>query len=239
MALSAIILAIAAFFPSIAAAETITVRAGPDGEIQVSAPWGDYAVVDEGGAYWVGTQREFDRQRVIAISQQHGSRLSTVDAAGADATFVSEATLRTHVGSVAIDSVAPSIMFGLDPRHPPRPTIPKTSEYVSVMWIQQGSAQMPLLLFVDKRTGRAIRPYFTGTSDAWYVSEFAVPRSELTRQVIMLFVLPNRKPGPIPLRSIAWADYKITKTTNADIGLSPEEHLQLKRLRKLDPSLER
>ncbi len=97
---------------SSARADSVTVRSGGNGELSISTPWGDYAVYDEGGGiYWVGTQREFDRSRVIAIARSNGSRVSTVNEDGTDVTFVPSETYRVFVGDAALDNIDPTIMF--------------------------------------------------------------------------------------------------------------------------------
>jgi hypothetical protein len=65
---------------SSARADTLYIHEGPDsGELQISAPWGDYVVYDQGGGeYWVGTQREYDRARATAIAQEHHMMLSSL-----------------------------------------------------------------------------------------------------------------------------------------------------------------
>lgn len=213
--------------PIAASDEDIYVRPGPDGEIQISTPWEDYAAYYEGGGvYWVGTQREFDRRRVVGIELQNGERVSTVNASGADATFVPSASFRTRIGDdVPVDDVETAILFRADRRNPPRPKIPASSRYVVVSWIQNYN-QTPLVLLFNKKTKKAIRPYFTGSDgQGQYSSEYSVPRAQLTSPFALIYVLPHRRPGVVYAGSLTVAAYLQDKESiheaQAD-GISPD-----------------
>lgn len=221
---------------------SIYVREGPDGEIQVSTPWGDYAAYDEGGGYyWVGTRREFDRQRVIAIARESGSRLSTVNVSGADATFVQEGTLRARVGALDVDGLSPSIMFGakiIDEHNRPvtdmRP--------VDFSWIQaEGTAPTALIVYSSHDRLRYIG-HSEAAGQGWYHETLDVYKKDLVRTVALILVLPHEPPAVIGISSIAAFDYDVaTKTveSEANLGVSADSgqlhHIQY--LRMLDSSL--
>lgn len=223
-----------------AGADTISIRPGPDGETQIVTPWGDYAAYDEGGGtYWVGTQREFDRARVIGIAEAHGNRLSTVND-GADASFVLTETYRTRVGTTSLDNINPGIMFSV-PKIPRRPKIPSTNRYVGVDWIQNGKIGASATL-VDLGNKRVLAAYSHELIGGFWFSEFSVPVSELTRKMLLVFTIPGRAPGVVYLKSIAWADYQITHGTvvsDQGDGVPPdaEQIEQMRKLRLLDPSI--
>jgi hypothetical protein len=167
-----------------AAAETIYIRPGPDGEIQISTPWGDYAAYDEGGGvYWVGTQKEFDRARVIGIMQEHGQRLSIVNEPGATATFVEAASYRTSVGPIALDGIVPTIQFSGKVVGPNA----ATARQVSVLWIQR-SSNVVTLAFYNPKTRQVLGSNEPeDVSEEWRNMVFAMPRSWLTQPLIMVF----------------------------------------------------
>jgi uncharacterized protein len=220
----------------------IYVHSGPDGEIQISTPWGDYAAYDEGnGNYWVGTQREFDRQRVIGIERASGFRLSTVNTAGADASFVPEGTLRARIGRIDVDGLSPSIMFGaqiIDEHN--RPVADMRT--VDFSWIQvEGTVPTGLVVYSPHDRLR-----YLGHSEAagqgWYHETLDVYRKDLIRPVALILVVPHARPGVIGIRSIAAIDYDVaTKSEASDAALGVAQssnqvhHIQY--LRMLDPSL--
>lgn len=221
-------------------ADTITVRDGGDGEISISTSWGDYAVYDEGGGtYWVGTQRQFDRARVIGIAQSQGNRLSTVND-GADASFVLTQTFRTRVGNTNLDNIDPGIMFSV-PKIPRRPKIPSSHRYVGVDWIQDGKAGASATL-VDAANGRVFAAYSHDLIGGFWFSEFSIPVSELTRKMLLVFTIPGRPPGVVSMQSLAWADYQITHgemVSDQSDGVDPDADQieQLRKLSLLDPSI--
>lgn len=227
------------------AADTIYIHAGPNGETQIKTPWGDYAVYDEGGGMlWVGTQREFDRDRVIGIMKGNGERLSTVNEPGATASFVSESTFRTQVGGINLDGMTTTIGFGWesDAKKYKRPAIPSTSRYVAVAWVQLAGTKVIDLIISDPGNHQTYHAYWHGYDGHYASVEFSIPRSELSRKVLYVFVLPNAKPGVIGLRSIAWADHystagSIEEFRKLGIAPDPEQLKQLARLEQIEPDL--
>ena len=126
--------------------QLIYVRPGGNGEIEISTPGDGYAAYDGGaGVYWVGTQREFDRERVFGISKESGRRLSLVNSDGVDATFVSEGTLRAHVGVTVVDGLAPTVLFGANIVDTGNSRCPM--RLVDVQWIQSGRNHAAPLYF--------------------------------------------------------------------------------------------
>lgn len=220
----------------------IYVHSGPDGEIQISTPWGDYAAYDDGsGYYWIGTQREFDRQRVIGIARESGLRVSTVNPAGADASFVPEGTLRAHVGSINVDGLSPSIMFGaqiIDGHNRPITNM----RTVDFSWIQvEGTAAAGLVVYSPHDRLR-----YLGHSEAagqgWYHETLDLYRKDLVRQVALILVEPHARPAVIGIHSITALDYDVATKSVASgaslgIGESNEQMRHLQYLRMLDPSL--
>ena len=222
----------------------VYVHTGPDqGEVQVTAPWGNYVVYDEGGGeFWVGTQRNYDRQRAIGIFQEHGARLSSVNVGGADATFVPDASYRTQVGDISIDDVAPEVMFRVDPKNPPRPHIPSTSNYVGLSWIQS-SPHVPQTLLYDVGAVETYRPYWAASvGNSQYASEFAVPRKRITRPMLILFIIPGQKPGAVGIPSLTSATYasdieEVKEDRSEGIASNPDTLQEIIDLQRIDPLL--
>jgi hypothetical protein len=159
----------------------------------------------------------------------------------ADATFVSDKTYRTKLGYLSLDNISPDIMFSI-PDRPKRPPIPLADRYVAVSWIQGGSNRSASLEIVIPRTGRVIKPYGSGVVDGNYYAEFAVPRTLLTHKAVLVFTISGESPGVVGLRSLAWADYQLTKSTIDDLAsnnIAPDAQSveQLRKLRLLDPTL--
>jgi hypothetical protein len=233
--------------PAAAQSSYIYIHEGGNGEISISTPWGDYAAYDEGGGYfWVGTQREFDRERVIGLAQQSGMRLSTVNVSGADATFVGAGTYRTYAAGVPIDNVSVDIMFGLDPhKGPHRPEIPSSDRYIAISWLQSTAQPTASVFLVNRRTGRVLRPYYAGEdrANANYETEFAVPRADLSRPYLLLFVVRGGKPGAIGVRSLAYADYRgeigtVDELRSAGVAPDKDALQQITELEAVDPGIQ-
>lgn len=223
-----------------AEAETIFIHSGPDqGEIRVSTPWGDYVAIDEGGgAVWVGTQREYDRARAIGIMQGSGFRLSSLPAApGVTAEFVEEGSLRTNVGSIALDEIVPAVEFS------GKVAGPNASAYqqVSVTWIQRSSVVVTCLFF-NARTRQALTSGNSeDISDEWRNMVFSMPKSWLKRPIAIVFLAPRHAPGVILIDSFLWATYRYEVARVASFSSEGMEHARddaiIQKLLHLDPAL--
>lgn len=229
--------------PISARAETVTVLSGPDqGEVRVLTPWGDYVAYDEGGGtYWVGTQREYDRQRAIGIARQDNYRLSTVNIDGATAAFVQAGTLRAHVGAIAIDGLSPTIAFGDKITDNVGRAVASMRD-VDVSWIQAVGVVPSIVLYSsgDKTVYRTSPPVATG--NGWYIATFAVLKKDLVRPIAIIFVVKGAPPTVIGIQSITGIDYKVaTLSADSDANLGVQETAEeinhIKYLRIIDPSL--
>lgn len=217
-----------------AQADTISIRSGPDlGEIRVSTPWGDYVAYDEGGGqYWVGTQKEYDRSRVIGIMQGDNFRLSTVQTdAGATAEFVDASTYRTRVGDVPIDGIAPEIAFN----DPVAGYGPSAAHSLSVTWIQSSPVLVTCFVF-DKKEHYVYVPSPLNINHEFRNVAFGLPNDLFKRPLVLIFVAHNRRPGFVGVSSVAQDDYIYLKGRSPEQN-TPQDELELKRLLSFDPSL--
>jgi hypothetical protein len=220
----------------------VYVHSGPDGEVQISTPWGDYAAYDEGnGYYWVGSQREFDRQRVIGIERESGFRLSTVNSAGADASFVSEGTLRAHVGGIDVDGLSPSITFGariIDEHNRPVTNM----RTVDFSWIQAEGTTAALLIVYSPHDHLRYLGHSEAAGQGWYHETLDVYTKDLLRAVTLVLVVSHARPAVIGIHSIAAVDYDVATRSVAsdaslDVAESSDQAHHIQYLRMLDPSL--
>jgi hypothetical protein len=220
----------------------IYVHSGPDGEVQISTPWGDYAAYDEGnGYYWVGSQREFDRQRVIGIERESGFRLSTVNTAGADASFVPEGTLRAHVGGIDVDGLSPSITFGariIDEHNRPVTNM----RTVDFSWIQAEGTTAALLIVYSPNDHLRYLGHSEAAGKGWYHETLDIYTKDLLRAVTLVLVAPHARPAVIGIHSIAAVDYDVATRSVAsdaslDVAESSDQAHHIQYLRMFDPSL--
>jgi hypothetical protein len=218
-----------------ARADRLYVRPGPDqGEVRVSTPWGDYVAYDEGGGeYWVGTQKECDRNRAIGIMQQHHMRLSTVRTdAGATAEFVEANTYRTRVGNdLALDEIVPEVAF----EDPVAGHGPSTYHTLSVTWIQSSSVLVSCFVF-DKTKHYVYVPSPEDVAQEWRNVVFGLPNDLFTRPLVLIFVARDRKPAVVGVPSVARMNYVYLKGRLAEQDTPQDEH-QLKQLLAFDPGL--
>lgn len=218
---------------------TISIRSGPDGEIQISTPWGDYAAYDEGGGYyWVGTQRDFDRQRVIAIERQSGFRLSTVNETGATASFVPEGTLRTHVGGITIDALSPSINFGTAVYDADTHKLYPSMRSVDFSWIQAPGEIPAMFIWSRHDKTKYVSDEVQVVGNGWYIASYTIDKKDLLRPAALVLVARHARPTIIGVSSIAALDYDVaTKSEASDASLgvpaSSDQVRHLKYLRQL------
>lgn len=217
------------------AAESIYVRNGPDGEVRISTPWGDYAAYDEGGGlYWVGTQREFDRARVIGIMREHGARVSTLKLSrDSTAEFVERDSFRARIGSdIAIDEIVPEIAFD----DPVSGHSPATYHTLDVLWIQGSNVVVSCLVYDPKKHYIYANPQGEDANGEWRDVVIGLPNDLFKRPMALIFLAPNRKPAVIGIASLTRWDYKYVKGRLTE-QYSEHDSKQLLRLVKFDPTL--
>jgi hypothetical protein len=218
-----------------AQASSIYIKDGPDaGETQVLTAWGDYVAYDEGGgSFWVGTQKEYGRNRVVAISQGHNARLSTIKLnPDSTAEFVEENTYRTHIGKdIALDEIIPEVAFN----DPVEGYTTKTHHTLSVTWIQS-SHQFVKCLAYDPKHHYLYPSSSEDVNQEWHNVVFGMENAAFTRPLILIFLAKDRKPAIVPISSIAQSDYVYEKARIAEQDTEQDEN-QLHNLLKFIPSL--
>jgi hypothetical protein len=93
-----------------------SVEPGPHGGYRVSTSTGNYMVVFNGNRVWVGTEDEFDHERVKSIMARDGLREFKIDGRGPNETsFVSRGLPSVNVGSYSLADINTYIDFGGKP----------------------------------------------------------------------------------------------------------------------------
>lgn len=199
--------------------------------VEVSLPWGDYVGIDEGGGvYWVGTYQEYEHARVVGISKDLGFRESSVKYGG-DTTFVEQSTLRAHVGDAPLDGITPSVDFES------RADIP-TSRVLNITWLNGGGHSVTCFLYVPSDHRSYLPdPRMSDASGGYRNEEIDVPKRDLAKPVLLVFVQRGQKPAILAIHSIAKLDYAISYQSWEGLTLDSQQALHLKYLRMLDHTI--
>ncbi|MFC6519722.1 hypothetical protein ACFQAT_07985 [Undibacterium arcticum] len=98
-------------FPAISGT-TIHFSQGPDGETQISTPWGDYAAIQQGSTVWVGTAEEFEHNRVKGIMADQGLKEFSISGRSKAGTFIERDMPTASAGNTQIASISTYVLFG-------------------------------------------------------------------------------------------------------------------------------
>lgn len=200
---------------------------------EVSTPWGDYVAIDRGGGdYWIGTYSEYEHARVVGITRDLGLRESTVKLDGAT-TFVQKDSLKSHVGDAPLEGITPRIDFESQADI-------STSRVVDVMWLD-GPGHPVTCFFYAPSIRRSFYPdpYFADRQGGFRNEGFNLPKSVLSRPVLLIYLQHGQKPTVIPIHSLARLDYALSYDAAYGMDMKPDagQARHLKYLRLLDPSI--
>jgi hypothetical protein len=227
---------VAGLVPALAAAQAAVIRVGPGpgGNARVSTPWGDYIAMSQGGAILVIPESQYSASLIQGHARQNG--MEEVNLVGGKS-FISKSDVRVDVGPTRLRQVESSIVIGVPAdKKIGRPPKPKTSEYVSVVWNQQGNGQVGATLAVD---GQTIRPNNCGSDSGFFHCEFTVPREQLTKPTQVVFTQRGETPGLWGVPSLARAHYDglVAKYRMLKIPLAGEDKTDLAAVHAIDPSV--
>jgi hypothetical protein len=216
------------------------VEPGPYGGYRVSTSTGDYMVVVSGNSVWVGTEDEFDHERVKQLSARDGFTEFKVAGSDPHATdFVSSGLPSVRVGNYRLAGISTDILFGEKPnKRLHRPTKPTDAEYVQMVWVQSLSTATSAIVY-DKTMHVSYSAVDCGTGDAFHYCEFVIPTAALTHNATVFFASAGAAPGALPIESIVKATYQSINDRNKPIGATPsaEDLAELRRLHEYDSSL--
>ncbi len=221
------------------------VQPGPNGSMRVNTSEGTYIVVIDGNHGWVGTEKEYERQRIAGVLKAQGYREMKI--AGQDENTHQVVSIKlpsASVGSSNLADISTSIYFDANAdkklRRPPKPA---ESEYVGALWVQSDKADIQAKI-VDQENHATYSPHYchgiAGTN--MRTCEFIVPRESLTHQSALLFVAAKGRPAVILRASLAQEHDKVLLekykvTMGSRFGLDDEDANTLKRLNELDSSI--
>jgi hypothetical protein len=240
---TALIILVIISAPSAHAATSFSwsVEPGPHGGYRVSTSAGNYIVVINGNSVWVGTEGEFDHERVKTISAREGfSEFKIAGTPRNEMSFVSSGLPSVSVGNYRLAAIDTGIIFGAKPNaaahHPKKPS---DTEYVSIDWVQNKVIETSAIVY-DVERKVSYRANYCGTSGDTNHCEFVIPASSLTHPSSVFFASPAASPGVLPMKSIAYESYKSLVDNNKTIGsahTSDEDLDVLRRLHALDSSI--
>lgn len=239
MKYAALVLVLALASPA-SAATTITVSAGPEGGYAVHISGDTYDVIPMGGgAFWIGTDREYERGHALAVARDEGMR--PVNVAGIGEAFVKTYAYATRAGAIAIAGVEPYPILGVTSTSPVRrPVIQSTERYAGLVWVQSVDPAVSVAYY-DRKTHRTFRPYKVDPSPGYHIAEFILPRSAFRDPMLAIFA-SRTAVGVVGFSSIAKADYAIIQhdiASDRNDGIEPsdDQRSDLHALPLLDPSI--
>lgn len=223
-------------------AETINVVPGPHGGYRVQTSWGDYIVVLDGNSAWVGTEDEYEHNRVSGMMAHSGYREAVVAIDGRTGkAFVDRDAPRIAVGDIEVSAIDLEILFGSTPNpklHRPRKDAGE--EYVGIAWAQSRAHPMLEMRWLDQKTNRQLRPYRCSESSPFFQCDFVVKRAALLNSGVFIFMAARQTPAAWAVGSIADAQLeglqrKVVDLAKHDIAASADDVETLKQLHALDP----
>lgn len=221
------------------------VQPGPNGSLRVSTSGNTYIVVIDGNHGWVGTEQEYERQRIAGVLKAEGFReLKIKGQDGNTHQMVSGSLPFAAVGSTNLGDISTMIYFDARPdkqlRRPPKPA---ASEYVGAVWVQSDRTETQAKI-IDRESGKTFSPHYChGISGAnMRTCEFIVPRDALSHQSALLFAGPKGQPAVIPRASLAQEHNKVLLEKykpfmGSRFALEDEDAAALRSLHELDSSV--
>jgi hypothetical protein len=227
------VIAAAALLPAVATAQAvIRTGPGPGGNTRISTPWGDYIAVLQAGTLFVLTEEQYTKGLIKDYAASAGHE--QVNLAGIGKTYISKNDVRVQVGATALRQVSASIVVGVPAdRKLGRPAKPKNSEYVQIVWLQQGPGKIAANLSVD---GQAIKPKTCRSDMGFYSCEFTVSHSLIPRRAEVVFTERGKAPGLWQVASLSQAHYAELQRKYAELKtpIGAEDAADLAAVRRID-----
>ncbi|SOY56810.1 hypothetical protein [Cupriavidus taiwanensis] len=225
----------AAFLPAVASAQVIQTGPGPGGNIRITTPWGDYLAIKQAGTLFVVPEEQYTRGLIKDYAASAGHE--EVALAGIGKTYISKNDVQVQVGGTKLRQVSASIVVGVPAdRKLGRPAKPKDSEYVQIVWLQQGAGKISASLSVD---GKAIKPNTCGADMGFYHCEFTVSHSLIPRPAEIIFAERGKAPGLWQVESLSRAHYVELQRKYAEskMPISRDDAADLAAVRRIDPGI--
>lgn len=229
-------LAAAAAWPAVAGAQAvIRVDPGPGGNPRISTPWGDYVAIRQAGALFVVPEAQYAKGLVEGYAEANGQE--AVKLAGVGKTYISKNDVSVQAGSVRLRQVVATIVIGVPAdRKLGRPPKLKASEYVQILWLQQGAGKVGSSISVD---GQTIKPNSCGASMGFYHCDFTVSHAQLAIPATVVFAQTGAAPGLWEVESLTRAHVSGVqrKYTELKMPISGEDAADLQAIARIDPSI--
>ncbi|SCU75569.1 putative transmembrane protein [Cupriavidus necator] len=233
--ITGLVIAAAALLPAVASAQVIQTGPGPGGNIRITTPWGDYIAIRQAGTLFVVTEEQYAKGLIKDYAASAGHE--EVSLAGIGKTYISKNDVRVQVGGTTLRQVSASIVIGVPAdRKLGRPPKPRASEYVQIVWVQQGPGKFTANLSVD---GRAIKPNTCGADMGFYHCEFTVSHGLIPKPAEVVFTERGKAPGLWQVASLSQAHYAELQRKYAELKapMGAEDAADLAAVRKIDPSI--